>query len=330
MPQNTAVFTPDPYMNTILTAHDLFEAQRVPLKLTWLAGRAGRDRLLEGAAAKFPGMALVGHLNFVHPNRVQILGSAEIAYLDGLLPDARAKAVHDLFACETSALVIVANGESVPPDLAAAADALGLPLLASEMPSPQLIDDLQHYLARALAVRATLHGVFMEVMSIGVFLTGQSGIGKSELALELLSRNHRLIADDAVEFSRVAPDALEGRSPELLCDYLEVRGLGILNVRKMFGETAVRREKKLHLIVQLQELTEAMKSRIDRLQAEQKTQKILGIEIPEVVLYVAPGRNLAVLVEAATRSHILRLRGINPLEEFMKKQQAGIAQSSRG
>lgn len=315
-------------MNTILTASDLFDAQHALLKLTWLAGRAGKDRLLEGAAAKFPGMALVGHLNFVHPNRVQVLGSAEVAYLNHLSPEARAKAVHDLFACETSAVVIVANGEPVAPDLVAAADAMGLPLFSSPMPSPQLIDDLQHYLTRALAVRVTLHGVFMEVMSIGVFLTGQSGIGKSELALELLSRNHRLVADDAVEFFRVAPDSIEGRSPELLCDYLEVRGLGILNVRKMFGETAVRREKKLHLIVRLQELTDAVKSKIDRLQAEQKTQTILGVEIPEVVLYVAPGRNLAVLVEAATRSHILRLRGINPLEEFVTKHRASMAKAS--
>lgn len=315
-------------MNTILTASDLFDAQHVPLKLTWLAGRAGKDRLLEGAAAKFPGMALVGHLNYVHPNRVQVLGSAEIAYLAGIGTDTRAKAVRDLFACETSAVVIVANGEQVDGDLIEAADKTRMPLFTSSMPSPQLIDDLQHYLTRALAVRATMHGVFMEVMNIGVFLTGQSGIGKSELALELLSRNHRLVADDAVEFSRVAPDSIEGRSPELLCDYLEVRGLGILNVRKMFGETAVRREKKLHLIVRLQELTDDVKSKIDRLQAEQKTQTILGVEVPEVVLYVAPGRNLAVLVEAAARNHILRLRGINPLEEFMKKHQASMSKTA--
>ena len=315
-------------MNTLLTANDLFEAQRVALKLEWVAGRAGKDRLLEGAAAKFPGMALVGHLNFVHPNRVQVLGTAEVAYLSRLDVAARARALRELFACETSAAVIVANGEEVGADLIAESERGHLPLFASPLSSPQLIDDLQYYLTRALAARASLHGVFIEVMSLGVFITGQSGIGKSELALELLSRGHRLIADDAVEFSRVGPDALEGHCPELLCDYLEVRGLGILNVRKMFGETAVRRQKKLHVIVHMEELTSDMHRHIDRLQAEQKTQTILGIDIPVVVLYVAPGRNLAVLVEAATRSHILRLRGVNPLEEFMQKQKADMAKFS--
>lgn len=315
-------------MNTLLTANDLFEAQRAPLRLKWIGGNAGKERLLEGASARFPGMALVGHLNFVHPNRVQVIGSAEIAYLNRLSPDARAKALTDLFGCETSAVVIVANNEEVAPDLLAASESARMPLFSSPLPSPQLIDDLQHFLTRALAARITLHGVFLEVMSIGVFITGQSGIGKSELALELLSRNHRLIADDAVELSRVGPDALEGHCPELLCDFLEVRGLGILNVRKMFGETAVRREKKLHLIVRLEELTAGVHATVDRLQAVQKAQTILGIEIPEVVLYVAPGRNLAVLVEAATRNHILRLRGINPLEELMRKQQASMAKLS--
>ena len=315
-------------MNTLLTANDLFEAQRAPLKLKWRAGRAGKERLLEGAAAKFPGMALVGHLNFVHPNRVQVIGSAEVAYLDSLSTTERAKALQNLFGCETSALVIIANNEDIAADIIQASERAGMALFSSPLPSPQLIDDLQYYLARALAAHVTLHGVLIEVMSIGVFLTGQSGIGKSELALELLSRGHRLIADDAVEFSRVGPDAVEGHCPELLCDFLEVRGLGILNVRKMFGETAIRREKKLHLIVRLEELNAGVHTQIDRLQAEQKTQTILGIDIPEVALYVAPGRNLAVLVEAATRSHILRLRGINPLEEFMQKQRAGMAKFS--
>lgn len=315
-------------MNTLLTANNLFEAQRAPLKLKWLAGRAGKDRLLEGAAARFPGMALVGHLNFVHPNRIQVIGSAEIAYLQRLDSAGRAQALRDLFTCETSAVVIVANDEEPAPDLIAASEQSQMPLFTSPLQSPQLIDDLQYYLTRALATRVTLHGVFMEVMSLGVFITGQSGIGKSELALELLSRNHRLIADDAVEFSRVGPDSLEGQCPELLCDFLEVRGLGILNVRRMFGETAVRREKKLHLIVRLEELTAEAHAHIDRLQAEQKVQIILGIDIAEVVLYVAPGRNLAVLVEAATRGHILRLRGFNAFEEFARKHQASMSKQS--
>lgn len=311
-------------MNTLLTANDLFDAQKALLNLKWLAGHAGKGRLLEGEAAKFPGMALVGHLNFVHPNRVQVIGGAEVEYLEQLSDAERAQAIERLFACETSAVVIVANHAAVAPDLIAAADRRNLPLLASPLPSPRVIDDLQYYLTRALAARVTLHGVFMEVQSMGVFLTGQSGIGKSELALELLSRGHRLIADDACEFARVGPDVLEGHCPDTLCDFLEVRGLGILNVRAMFGETAVRRVKQLHLILRLEELTADNQSKIDRLQAEQQTRTILGIEIAEVALFVAPGRNLAVLVEAATRAHILRLRGVNPLQEFMQRQRTAM------
>lgn len=311
-------------MNTLLTANDLFDAQKASLKLQWLAGHAGQGRLLEGEAAKFPGMALVGHLNFVHPNRVQVIGGAEVEYLARLSPAERTQAIETLFACETSAVVVVANNEAVSPELIAASERRGLPLLASPLPSPRVIDDLQYYLTRALAARVTLHGVFMEAQSMGVFLTGQSGIGKSELALELLSRGHRLIADDACEFARVGPDVLEGHCPDTLCDFLEVRGLGILNVRAMFGETAVRRVKQLHLILRLEELTASNQSKIDRLQAEQQTRTILGIEIAEVALFVAPGRNLAVLVEAATRAHILRLRGVNPLEDFMQRQRTAM------
>jgi HPr kinase/phosphorylase len=162
----------------------------------------------------------------------------------------------------------------------------------------------------------------MEVMGMGVLITGESGIGKSELALELLSRNHRLISDDAVELVRVGPDVVVGQSPHGLSDYLEVRGLGILDVRMMFGETAVRHKKKLHLIVHLQKLSKRRMARIDRLQAVSRTRPILDVDVPEVILYVAPGRNLAVLVETATRAYILRQWGVNTLEEFIKRHQA--------
>jgi HPr kinase/phosphorylase len=182
-----------------------------------------------------------------------------------------------------------------------------------------VIDHLQYYLTRALAPRVTVHGVYMEVMGMGVLITGESGIGKSELALELLSRNHRLIADDAVEFVRVGPDVIVGQCPTLLSDFLEVRGLGILDIRLMFGETAVRHKKKLHLIVHLESIQRQKMSKIDRLQTTQRTRSILDVDIPEVALFVGPGRNLAVLVEAATRAYILRMWGFDPLEEFMKR-----------
>ncbi len=309
----------DPRTTPAVTAGDLFEAESGALKLKWVAGETGKDRLLEPTTAKFPGMALVGHLNFVHPNRVQVIGEAELDYLAGLDTTERQKAVHDLCACKKTSVVIVTNGKRPGADLVAAADQSSLALFSSPLPSPVVIDHLQYYLTRALAPRVTVHGVYMEVMGMGVLITGESGIGKSELALELLSRNHRLIADDAVEFVRVGPDVIVGQCPTLLSDFLEVRGLGILDIRLMFGETAVRHKKKLHLIVRLETIQRQKMSKIDRLQAKQQTRAILGVDIPEVALFVGPGRNLAVLVEAATRAYILRMWGFDPLEEFMKR-----------
>lgn len=309
----------DPGTTPPVTAQDLFEAESGPLKLKWVAGENGKNRLLEPTTAKFPGMALVGHLNFVHPNRVQVIGDAELAYLAKLGKAEREEAVHNLCTCDKTSVVIVANNKKPTSDLVAAANQASLALFSSTLPSPVVIDHLQYYLTRALAPRVTVHGVYMEVMGMGVLITGESGIGKSELALELLSRNHRLIADDAVEFVRVGPDVIVGQCPTLLSDFLEVRGLGILDVRLMFGETAVRHKKKLHLIVRLESIQGQKMSMIDRLQSKQRTRTILDVDIPEVALFVGPGRNLAVLVETATRAYILRMWGFDPLEEFMKR-----------
>lgn len=316
-------------MTPKLTARDLFDAQSAALKLTWVGGTDGGERLLEPATAKYPGMALVGHLNFVHPNRVQVIGENEINYLKRLSKTERQTQVDALFDCATTAAVVWASDSKTPRDMIEAANGAKLALFASPMPSPLLIDHLQYHLTRALAPRSTVHGVFMEVMGMGVLLTGESGIGKSELALELLSRQHRLIADDVVELVRIGPDVLVGQHPSgMLSDYLEVRGLGILDIRTMFGETAVRHKKKLHLIVRMEQMEKRNLRKLDRLQAQQLTRHINDVEVPEVVLFVGPGRNLAVLVEAAVRSYILRMWGIDTLKDFMQRHQALINRSA--
>lgn len=312
-------------MNPTLSTKQLFDAQQEPLQLRWIAGESGADRTLEPPNAKYPGMALVGHLNFVHPNRVQVIGPTEQKYLNGLEQSQRHEAISNLFQCPSTALVVITT-EPVDDDLASTAEEYSLPFCSSPLPSPVVIDALQSYLTRALAPRETVHGVFIEVMGIGVLITGESGIGKSELALELLSRGHRMIADDAVELIRSDPEYLVGQSlKHELLEYLEVRGLGIINVRTMFGETAVRHKKNVHFMVRLERLTQERLSKLDRLQAEIGSRTILDIEIPEVVLYVAPGRNLAVLVEAATRSHILRMWGMNTMDEFLEKHSSLIS-----
>jgi HPr kinase/phosphorylase len=307
----------------IVTAGDVFDEQQSSLQLQWLAGHKGADRQLEMPTARYPGMALVGHLNYIHPNRVQVLGTREVDYLNSFKDEELVEQLTTLFACETCAMVVITNGAAPPERMIELANIHAMPLFSSPEPSPRLIDALQYFLTRALAERMTIHGVFMEIMGAGVLLTGESGIGKSEVALELLSRNHRLIADDAVELARVAPNVIEGRCPEALQGFMEVRGLGILNVRALFGETAVTQHKRhLNLIVRFEQMSKSRLQEIDRLQAEKKSRSLLGIEIPEVLLFVAPGRNLAVLVETAARNHLQHLRGIDPLGDLIAQQQS--------
>jgi len=307
-------------MNPTLTISEVFEHKSEELQLQWLAGKEGKDRLLELPNAKYPGMALVGHLSLIHPNRVQVLGQTEIRFLDDKAGEERQNSLDKLFSSDATAAVIV-SGEEVAPDLVETANRNRLALFSTALPSPIIIELLQHYLSESLATRLTRHGVYIEVMGIGVFVTGESGIGKSELALELMSRGHRLIADDAVEFYRSGPDTIVGRcmNPELM-DYLEVRGLGVMNVRSMFGETAVRKRKQLHFIIHLEQFDVDRIRELDRIEGARSTTNILGVDIPEVVIFVAPGRNLAVLLEAATRTHILKMWGMDPAQEFLAKQ----------
>ena len=200
-------------------------------------------------------------------------------------------------------------------------------VLSSSPPSEETIQHLRYFLGNYLAEKLTLHGVFMEVMGTGVLITGASSIGKSELALELLTRGHRLIADDAAEFARIAPDVLNGTCPEMLRDFIEVRGLGILNVRAMFGASAIKHSRNLRLIIVLQEMGEA--AAMDRLHGSRRMRTIMEVEIPEITLPVGPGRNLAVLVEAAVRNHILNIKGYDASQAFIERQKQRLETVSR-
>ena len=305
---------------------ELFQKAGERFRLNWVAGRNGGQRQLTSDTVQKPTLALIGHLNFVHPNRVQVLGCAEMDYLRRLSPGALQMAVDNMFATEIAA-VVVANGETVPPPLMEAADRTGTPLFTSPEQSPALMRIMSHMMTQALAPSTVLHGVFLEVSGLGVLLTGDPAIGKSELALELVTRGHRLVADDVLEVFAVSPDTLEGRCPPLLQDFMEVRGLGVLNIRRLFGESAVKHRKNIKLIIHL---TLAEKwHEVDRLDMRASDRLILGIPVPEVRIPVAVGRNLAVLVEVAVSNHILKLRGFNPSEEFIERQRAAIAQASQ-
>jgi len=308
---------------THVTVNTLFRDMAEQLNLQWVAGQTGGARTLSSETIQKPTLALIGHLNFVHPNRVQVLGCAEMDYLRGLNDEALQEAINHLFSTELAAIVI-SNNEAVPTVLIDSAENTETPLFASSLASPILMSYLGHYLTQRLAEATSIHGVFLEVLGTGVLIKGDAGVGKSELALELITRGHRLVADDVVEIKHVAPDTLEGNCPPMIRDFLEVRGLGILNIRYLFGETAVKMQKNLKLVVELIQSQDVGEEGLNRLDMVASTESILGVGIPKVRIPVAAGRNLAVLVEVAVRNHILKSRGINPVEQFIKRQQAAI------
>jgi HPr kinase/phosphorylase len=298
----------------------LFSENQQRLGLNWLAGRQGGNRVLIGEAELKPTMGQVGHMNFIHPFRVQLIGAAEAAYLRGLPEDELKASIGRLFTTELAA-IIVANGEDIPAHLLDECNRHHVALMTSPQPSPHVVDVIRLYLSRVLAESTTLHGVFLDVLEIGVLITGASAIGKSELALELISRGNGLVADDIVELYRISPDTIEGRCPTVLKEFLEVRGIGVLNIRTIFGETAVRPRKLLKLMVNLEDHSDEQFSELDRLQVDATYQEILGVPIRKVTIPVAAGRNLAVLVEAAVRNFVLNQRGIDSTKEFIERQQ---------
>ncbi|MGH8234270.1 MAG: HPr(Ser) kinase/phosphatase [Rhodanobacteraceae bacterium] len=297
------------------------------MALRWVAGRDGAERALQSGGVGQRRPSEIGYLNIIYPNKLQIVGSEELNYLDGLDSRQRWETVQKIFAQQPVAL-IVTKDQAVPADLRDASEETGTPLWVSARRGHDLLTFLQYKLARALAPQITLHGVFMEVHSIGVLITGTPGSGKSELALELITRGHRLVADDAPEFSMIAPDVIDGACPEILRDLLEVRGLGVLNVREMFGHTAVEQSKYLRLIVHLRPAGNEPEDAMVRLTGDVGVFEVLDVKIPQITIPVAPGRNLAVLVEAAVRSHMLKSQGIDQARIFIDRQAARLQRQS--
>jgi HPr kinase/phosphorylase len=309
-------------MNNELTTRDFIQKYGESLGLHWQAGHQGADRLLQNDKLT-RGTALVGYLNLVRPNLIQVLGAEEVNYLTQLGKNSRKDAISCLFDNQPAMIIFsnIKNSNKIVIEFLDFANQKGCPLLTTELNSENLIERIQYRLTRLLGDSKIIHGVFMEVMGIGVLLTGASGIGKSELALELLSRGHRLIADDAPEFRRSSPESIRGRCPLLLKDFLEVRGLGILNVRAMFGDSAIVETKRLRLIVHLTNISEKTSWDIDRIGGSKRKQNILEVDVPKVNIPVAPGRNVAVIIEAAVRNHVLFLNGYSASEDFMQRQQ---------
>lgn len=306
----------------------LFDETREKLQLTWVAGKDGGSKGIDSELTKDSSKGLVGHLNFIHPNLIQVLGESEVSHLEKLAP-AECRTVLEHTAIRELACFIVAGAHAVPPALVEVAEATQTPLFSSPIPSVQLMWILRPHLARSLAESTTVHGVFLDVLGVGVLITGDSGAGKSELALELISRGSGLIADDVVELYRLGPESVEGRCPSLLRDFLEVRGLGVLNIRTIFGEAALRPRKNVKLIVQLERPSGSDPAFLERLPLKPGTQSLMGVDIHKVTIPVAAGRNLAVLTEAAVRNHVLQMRGIDSTREFIERQAQSMQEQGR-
>jgi len=263
------------------------------------------------------GLALAGHFFGLVPTRGQILGETELSYLDALAVPARQKAVRDFFSQSLSCVVLTRSPDDPDPILAQAADASGTPLLVSNQRSDPTINTLHNTLDERLAPRATLHGVLVDVFSIGMLLLGKSGIGKSECALELVMRGHRLVADDVVECDWRPPGMVFGTAPELLRNHLEIRGLGVLNIHDLFGVTSVTPRKRIDVVVRLVDWEEC--EEYDRLGVDDHAHEILHTEIRELIIPVRPGRDMGTILEIAARNELLHREGRSGAKEFLGK-----------
>ncbi len=311
-----------------ISADLLFQAFRASLRWEWLAGLGASERRFDEMAVRSArsGADLVGYLNYIHPYRVQVLGEREIAYLCKSSSIDCQRRVARIVTLEPPVLVL-ADGQVAPPELLSMCEQAQIPMFSTAENSAFVIDVLRAYLSKHFADRTTMHGVFMDILGMGVLITGESGLGKSELGLELISRGNGLVADDAVDLYRINQATIEGKCPDLLQNLLEVRGIGLLDIRAIFGETAVRRKMRLKLIVHLVR-KETLEREYERMPYEPLTQDVLGVPVLKAVIQVVAGRNIAVLVEAAVRNTILQLRGIDTYQEFIDRHRRAMEQGN--
>ncbi len=297
----------------VVTVRALAEPGALPLTLDLVAGAAGLDRVIAHTRIQKSGLALVGHFQGLSPRRVQILGETEMSFLANMGAGERRAAI-DAFVSRAMPCVVVSAALSPFTELLAAGEAHGCPVLLSPARSSVTINAIHAWLDDQLAMRTRVHGVFIDVFGVGILLLGKSGIGKSECALELVQRGHRLVADDVVDCTLRPPDFVYGMATELLKDHLEVRGLGVLNIRDLFGVAAVRDKKRVDLVVRL--LSYDDDESWDRLGIDDEWYDVLGVRIPMRRLPVRPGKNTASTVEVAGRNELLRRAGVHSAREF--------------
>jgi HPr kinase/phosphorylase len=312
-------------MKSSLKIVKFFEHYQHKLQLSFASAPVGLEREIMVSRQNIDSFEAVDYFNVIRTSSIVVVGYQESRYINKLTQPEQRELLITLFQGPVSALIISVDNR-LPEPMIRQCEQQNIPVFQSCLHDSELLDKTRHYLTPVLAEQVDEHGVYVEVYSLGLLLTGESGVGKSELALALVAKGHRLISDDITRFSRISPDVVNGECSNLLSGFMEVRGLGIVNIRAMFGANALKTNKALRLIVNMVSLTHENATQFDRLGNNIATRNVLGLEIPEVTLPVAPGRNLAVLVEAAARNHLLNINGYNAAEDFIQRQSTAIAQ----
>jgi len=298
-----------------ITLGEIFAEQGEPLKMRLVAGEHGLHRYIDHPRVQNPSLAFAGFLEHLSDYRLQVIGQTELHYLSTRPAEEQKKAIDDVFALQLAG-VVVTRGAEPPEIILEAAQRTDTPLFVSECESSNFMADMMLYLSRKLAPKTWQHGVFVDIYGLGVLLIGKSGIGKSEIGLELISRGHRLIADDMVELVRATPDVLVGHSPELLRYHMELRGLGIINIRELYGAASITDAKRLSLVIELAAWKESMLD--ERVIASDQSMLLHEVSVPYLRIPIRPGRSLAVIIEVATRNQLLKHRGIDSNQSFIQ------------
>jgi HPr kinase/phosphorylase len=302
-------------MNSVVV-QELEENREHHLELTLMAGRKGLKKMITHSQVQKMGLALTGFIQFINPERLQIIGNTEMAYFKTLTPEMQEKVIHQICGLPLSCLVIT-RGLEIPELLLREADAKGIPVFRTGIRSFDFIERITQFLEEKLSATTSLHGVLMDVFGVGLLLLGKSGIGKSECALDLILRGHRLVADDMVHIQKRSSASVIGSGFEVIQHHMEIRGLGILNIRSLFGVEAIREKKKIELVLELMEWDAHRE--YDRLGFEEEKFSILGVELPMLRIPVTPARNLTTIIEVAVRNHLLKVMGYDSALEFEKK-----------
>jgi HPr kinase/phosphorylase len=302
----------------------LLDDKNFDLRLTLVAGKQGLSRRISSTRIQKPGLVLAGFTEYLHGERVQIFGNTEMSFL-ATLPVDRAREAMRRFFEEDVACLIVTKGIQPTPEMVAAAEASAVPLLRTSHLSSVFIEQIQNYLEDVLTAQASMHGVLLDVFGVGILLLGKSGIGKSEIALDLVMRGHRLVADDIVDVKRRTQKAVYGAGSEIIKHHMEIRGLGIINIKDLFGVASIRERKKIEIVMELVEWDPAVE--YDRLGVEDRKYRILDVEIAMLVVPVRPGRNMTTIIEVAARNHLLKQQGHHSALEFQERLNRAIALS---